>query len=130
MNTQPEKPAQKTNQLTIRGINLFAIVSIVFGIVSIIPSACGSYIWIDNMLNPVGFDYGMVVAFWILILSGCGMMLGLFGVMVGCIAIWRIKRKKDGKGIGIAIIGILLGLLSCIPIGCFFFEIIVGLFSQ
>jgi len=100
MNTQPEQPAQKTNRL--------AIISLILGIIGIFFIVYG---WL-SMRDP--FCSLCIVGLFMYWLAG--LLFGLSGLITGIFAI-RLNKKGVNyhTGKAIAIIGMVLGLLNCLP---------------
>ena len=115
MNTQPEQPARKANRLAktslmlgIIGILPFAFFGVFFLFFLICYYICSNLIvyFVDNIRV-----FGVTVSIVIYVCS----LFGLGGVITGIIALLQIKKSEAKKGVGIAITGIVLGILACFP---------------
>lgn len=104
---EPEQPARETNRL--------AIASLFVGVLGIFASAIGQ-LWLICLILAqecvITFPFTEELKFSFV----AGTLLGLIGLTAGIFALLEIKKNGEyQKGRGIAITGILLGILACLP---------------
>ncbi len=92
------QPAQKTNGLALTAgiLSIAGIVVTVIGFVStFIP-----------LLGPFGLACG----------CGLGLLMAILGLILGFIALAQLKSHPEQKGKGLAVLGIVIGILSILSI--------------
>lgn len=102
MNTQPEQPARKTNVLAKTSFNcgIGGIFTLVFGVLFVIASGAS-----ESMAGLFS------------IFAFIASIFGLIGLVSGALAILQIKKKAGReRGYAIALVGIILGILECLPL--------------